>query len=173
MSLESALLGIFTDPTYGIPLTIAVALTAFAGWWSRLRTVPLPSATLSPPPEVWRHQLDALVYSNLSQGRYSSAVDGLGRCLAVAVRNRFHVQINRGSDGGSSEVDRVLPRQLPLQVLIRDLNRAYTSASWAEQPGWLALRWTWLNRRQQRRAARDFTVLTKHVTTALGAIEAQ
>ncbi len=173
MTFESALLGVFTDPTYGIPLAVAIALTIAVAWWSHLRTSALPGMTPGTAPEVWRLQLDALVYSNLSQGRYSAAVDGLGRCLAVAIRDRFHVQINRANDVDSPEINRALPRQLPLQVLIRDLNRAYTSATWAEQPGWLALQWGWLNRRQQRRAARDFAVLTKGVTTALRTLEVE
>jgi hypothetical protein len=173
MNWGTALVGVFTDPTYGIPLTIAIGLTVGVGWWARVRAAPLPSMDPNPPPAVWRLQLDALVYANLSEGRYSAAVDGLGRCLAVAIRDRFRVPLAEVRGMDTEPVDRVLPRQLTLQGLFKDLNRAYTSAAWAEQPGWLAARWGWLSRRQQRRAARDFAVLTKGVTSALDAFEAE
>jgi hypothetical protein len=171
MSIGTALLAVLTDPTYGIPLVVAIALTAGVGWWSLQRMSSPPTMRPPPGPEVWRMQLDALVYASLSQGRYSAAVDGLGRCLAVAVRNRFHVNITRPEEFNDPELIRVLPGPLTIEVLVRDLNRAYTSATWAEESSWLARRWRWLQRRQQRRAARDFAVLTHAVTTALTAFE--
>ena len=173
MSVGTALLAVLTDPTYGIPLVVALALTAGVGWWSWTRTSASPTMTPGPGPEVWRLQLDALVYANLSQGRYSAAVDGLGRCLSVAVRDRFNVHMNEPSEFNDPELNRVLPGPLTLEGLVRDLNRAYTSAAWAEESSWLAIRWRWLKRRQQRRAARDFAILTDRVTKALTAFEVE
>ncbi len=171
MDLLSAFYALFTDPTYGVPMTVAVALTVFLGWWSWRRVAPLPSLSLEAAPESWRLQLDALVYSNLSRGRYTSAVDGLGRCLNYAVREHFKIQLSEQARLDDPEANRLLAPPITLRSLVRDLNRAYTSATWAEQPSWLADRVAWVKRRQQRRAARDFAVLTHRVTLALTAFE--
>ena len=173
MSLESELVGALTDPTYGIPFVVALGLSVAVGWWSRYRSSPLPAITPGSAPEVWRLQLDALVYSNLTQGRYSAAVDGLGRCLAVAVRDRYKVRMSEPTELDDPEANLALPRPLTLRGLVQELNRAYSAAAWAEDPGWLATRLPWERKRQQRRAARAFAVLTAHVTTALNAFEVE
>jgi hypothetical protein len=172
MSLVSGLLAIVTDPTYGIPLIGAMALTVAVSYWSWRRTARLPDFGRQGAPETWRLQLDALVYANLSQGRYSAAIDGLGRVLSVEVRERFRVQLGDPNGLDDPEANRLLAPPTTLRSLVNDLNRAYTSAAWAEQPGWLADRWGWLKRRQRRRAARDFAVVTYRVISALAAFEA-
>lgn len=171
MSVISAFYALFTDPTYGIPMSVTIALTAFVSWWAWRRASPLPSLSPEMAPESWKLQLDALVYANLTRGRYTAAVDGLGRCLSLAVRERFKIQLSESGNLDDPEANRLLAPPITLRSLVRDLNRAYTSATWAEQPSWLADRVVWVRRRQQRRAARDFAVLTHRVTLALSAFE--
>jgi hypothetical protein len=173
LNLGSGVIALFTDPTYGIPLVVALGLAVAVGWWSRARTAALPSMTPGSAPEIWRMQLDALAYFNLQEGRYLAAVDGLGRRLGVVVRDRFHVQIAHPSELDASSVDELLPHPLTLRGLVQDLRRAYNSAAWAEEPGWLTARWPWLKRRQERRARKDFTLLTTRISAALSALEAE
>ncbi len=171
MDLPPALRAIFTDPSYEIPLVIAVVLAIVIGWWTLRRTAPLPTFGTTSAPETWRLQLDALVYANLSEGRYSAAVDALGRCLAVTVRDRFQVHLSEPSELDDPEANRLLPPPMTLRTLVREINRAYTAAAWAEQTGWLARRWSWLRSRQERKAARNFAALSTRVVRALGALE--
>jgi len=173
MDIESALRAIFTDPTYGIPLAAAIALTVLVGLWSYRRTTPLPALALTAPPESWRLQLDALVYANLRQGRYSAAVDALKRCLAVAVRDRFRVQLSDAGAMDEPEVNRFFPPPTTLGSLVKEIDRAYAAAAWAEQKSWLARQWPWLARRQQRRAARNFARLSTRVVHILGVLETE
>jgi len=172
MSLLGSLTAIAADPSYGIPLIATIALTAGIGYWSWRRTARLPEFGPGTVPETWRLQLDALVYANLQQGRYSAAIDGLGRVLSLTVREKFHVQLSDANAIDDPEANRLLAPPTTLRTLVRDLNRAYTSAAWAEQPSWLAARWPWLRRRQQRRASRDFAVVTHRVLNALSSLEA-
>jgi len=169
----TALRAVFTDPTYGIPLVIAVALTFLVGVWSLRRTAALPPLAAASAPETWRLQLDALVYSNLAEGRYSAAIDALGRCLAVCVRDRFRVPIGDPAALDDPDANRLLPPPMTLRGLVKEINRAYAAASWAEQSSWLAERWDWLRRRQQRRAARDFAQVSVQVVRALDALGAE
>jgi hypothetical protein len=173
VDLEGVLRALFTDPTYGIPLLVAVALAALVGWWSLKRTAPLPPLALTAPSEAWRLQLDALVYSNLREGRYSAAVDALGRCLAVTVRERFRIPVGEASSADTSEVDRLLPPPTTLRSLFKEINDAYAAAAWAEQKSWWAQRWPWLARRQQRRAVRSFARLSTRVVHLLGVLEVE
>ncbi|MGI0128574.1 MAG: hypothetical protein ACREEC_00195, partial [Thermoplasmata archaeon] len=84
-----------------------------------------------------------------------------------------HLRIDISTDLHSAAVDHVLPRPLTLRGLVADLTRAYYSAFWAEEPGWLAQRWSWLHHRDERRAARDFVRVTHALSLALPALEAK
>ncbi|MGA8543324.1 MAG: hypothetical protein WB947_07315 [Thermoplasmata archaeon] len=171
MNVESSVLALLTDPSYGIPLVVAVGLTGAMAWWSQLRTANPPKMAPSLPPELWRIQIDSRAFFTLQEGKYLVAVDGLGRRLGTVVNNRFHVQIGQKRDLDAPAVDHALPAPLTLRGLVADLSRAYYSAFWAEQPGWLAGRWAWLRRRNQRRAARDFRRITAELAQALPALE--
>jgi len=172
VSLVAALLALFTDPSYGLPLVATLVLAIVLGWWALRRSAPLPSLAPEIGPESWRFQLDALVYSDLKRGRYAAAVDGLGRCLSVTLRDRYRIRLSEPTELDDPEANRHLAPPMSLRTLVKDLNRAYTSATWAEQSNWIADRWGWLRRRQQRRAARDFAILTHRMTRALDALEA-
>jgi hypothetical protein len=171
VNLSAALFALVTDPTYGIPLLIAVGLTVSVAWWSRLRTAEIPPMSPTHAPEFWRIQLDSRAYFTLQRGQYLVAVDGLGRRLATVVREKFHLQIGNRSELDSPQVDRLLPRPLTLRALVEDLTKAYFSAFWAEDPGWVARRWEWWHRRQQRRAARDFARVTGELDLAFAVLE--
>ena len=171
MSLLSSLVAVATDPTYGIPLIVTIALTVGISYWAWRRTARLPEFLPGTVPETWRLQLDALVYANLRQERYSAAIDGLGRVLSVEVRQRFNVRLTDPAELDDAEANRHLAPPTTLRTLVRDLQQAYTTAAWAEQPGWLAAHWAWIQRRQQRRAAREFAVVSQRVISALDAFE--
>jgi hypothetical protein len=172
VSLESVAIDLFLDPTYGIPLLIAIGGTAGVSWWSQRRSAELPPLLPGSAPEFWRIRIDSRAYFTLQQGRYLVAVDGLGRRLGELARDKFHIRIGRKIELERSSADPVLPRPLTLRGIVDDLSRAYFSAFTAEEPGWLALRWPWLRRRQQRRAARDFAIVTAELAIALPALEA-
>lgn len=172
MSLLSGLRAVATDPTYGIPLVVAFVVAVGLSYWAWQRTARLPAFGPGTVPEIWRLQLDALVYSNLLRERYSAAVDGLGRVLSVEVARRFRLRMSDPAALDDPEANRFLAPPMTLRTLARDLERAYTSAAWAEQPGWLADHWPWLRRRQRRRAGRDFAIVTQRVMSALTAFEA-
>jgi hypothetical protein len=172
VDVTSALASLVTDPSYGIPLVIAAALTATLAWWSLWRTAELPPMAASPAPEFWRIQMDSRAYYTLGRGEYLVAVDALGRRLGTVVSDKFHVKIGRKADLDAPAVDHALPAPLTLRSLVADLSRAYYAAFWAEQPGWLASRWPWLHRRNRRRAAREFRHVTDELARALPALEA-
>lgn len=172
MGLGNSVLAFFTDPSYGIPLTISVVLLVGIGWWSLRRSAPLPTLKLGAAPESWRLQLDALVYANLRQGRYSAAVDALGRCLAVAVRDRFQKSLGDPGVLDDPDANSVFPAPMTLRTLVRDLERAHVRAAWAEQPSWFARQSGWLRRREERKAARDFALISTRVVLALDLLEA-
>jgi|SRR5580658_5353584 hypothetical protein len=170
--LEGALIAFLSDPTYGIPLLIAAVLTLAVSWWSLSRTATPPPLLPGVAPEFWRIQMDSRAYYTLERGEYLVAVDALGRRLGGVVDQKFHIKIGHRADLDAPSVDRVLPSPLTLRSLVSDLSRAYYSAYWAEEPGWLSGRWPWLHRRVQRRAARDFRRVTDEIARALPALEA-
>ncbi len=172
MGLGNTVLAFFTDPTYGIPLTVSIVLLLGVGWWALRRSAPLPTLRLGAAPETWRLQLDALVYANLRQGRYTAAVDALGRCLAVAVRDRFQKSLGDPGVLDDPDANGVFPPPMTLRSLVRDLERAQVRAAWAEQPSWFAQQSEWLRRREERRAARDFAAVSTRVVLALDLLEA-
>jgi hypothetical protein len=168
-----AVAAVLSDPSYGIPLLVAVAWVVVLGWWARARSSAPPSMVPRGAPEYWRIQPDSRAFFTLERGEYLVAVDALGRRLGSLVNEKYHLLIGQRADLDAPAVDRVLPAPLTLRGLVRDLGRAYTSAFWAEQPGWLAMRWTWLRRRHQRRAARDFRRVTDELAQAIPLLEAQ
>jgi hypothetical protein len=171
VNVESAVLALLTDPTFGIPLVVAAGLTAGMAWWAAHRTSGAPTTGAGLPPELWRIQMDSRAYYTLQEGQYLVAVDGLGRRLGEVVKERYHIEIGQKQQLDQPGVDRILPAPLTLRSLVHDLSRAYYSAFWAEQPGWLAARWPWLRRRSRRRAARDFRRVTAELAQALPALE--
>jgi len=171
VSFTSGIVGFLTDPTFGIPFLLVGVITAGLAWWVLIRTAPLPDLGPTPPPEYWRIQPDSRAFVTLQRGQYLVAVDGLGRRLGTVVRERFHVRIAQKPELDSPAVDRLLPSPLTLRSLVRDLSRAYYSAFRAEQPGWVAQRWPWLQRRNTRRASRDFRRITDLLSLALPALE--
>ena len=173
VSLEGAMVAFLTDTTFGIPLLITAVLTAVFIWWSLGRTAAPPPMLPGAAPEFWRIQTDSRAYFTLDRGEYLVAVDALGRRLGSVVSERYHLLIGRKGDLESPTVDRVLPTPMTLKGLVNDLSRAYYSAYWSEEPGWLATRWTWLQRRNRRRAARDFGRVTDELLLAIPALEAR
>jgi len=171
VGIEAALVAFLSDPTYGIPLLIAALLTLALAWWALSRTDVPPPLLPGVAPEFWRIQIDSRAYYTLDRGEYLVAVDALGRRLGAVVDEKFHLKIGRKADRDAPYVDAALPSPLTLRDLIGDLSRAYYSAYWAEQPGWLAARWPWLHRRAQRRAAREFRRVTDEIARALPALE--
>jgi hypothetical protein len=172
VGVETALAALLSDPSFGIPLLLAVALTAALAWWSWVRTAEPPPMLPGAAPEYWRIQVDSRAYFTLGRGEYLVAVDALGRQLGSVVMDKFHVKIGRRAELDAPAVDRALPAPMTLRALVGELSRAYYSAFWAEQPGWLAARWPWLQRRNQRRAARDFRRITDALSRAMPALEA-
>jgi hypothetical protein len=163
---------LLSDPSYGVPLVLAAALSAALAWWSLVRTSDPPTLSTSAAPEYWRIQIDSRAYVTLERGEYLVAVDALGRRLGSIVSEKFHLKIGRKDDLDAPAVDRVLPAPITLRGLVADLSRAYYSAFWAEEPGWLASRWPWWHRHEQRRAARDFRRVTDALARAIPALEA-
>jgi hypothetical protein len=171
VNLGGALVALLSDPTYGIPLVLAVGITAGVSWWAQWRTGSPPSTAATPAPEFWRIQIDSRAYFTLREGRYLVAVDGLGRRLGSVLNEKFHVKLGRDKNLSAPAVDAALPSSLTLRSIIGHLNRAYGTAYWAEHPGWLAERWPWLQRQNRRRAARNFALVVDDLAEAIPALE--
>ena len=171
MEVVAALSAFLADPGYAIPLALAVGAALVATVWGYLRRV-----ALAPPPPAlgrvwWDRRSLTLAYLSLQQGRYFLALYILWGRLATIAWQRFHVRIDLARSPDPAAVSRLLSSALTLPRLVEDLTQAYHSAFWAEHPSWLEQQWSWLRRRQQRRAARDFAIAIRDLAEALPALE--
>jgi len=168
----TAFLAFLTDPSFDLPLVLAVVLAVMVGWWVRARTAPLPSMVARPGHEWWNKRPDTVAYVALEQGRYFLALSALWLRLATVVHEHLHVGIDSRHDLDRASMETELPPPLTLRRVVRSLSRAYGSAYRAELPSWLELRWPWLQRRAKRRAERDFDRAVHDVAEALPVLEA-
>ncbi|MGI0070971.1 MAG: hypothetical protein ACRECT_02710 [Thermoplasmata archaeon] len=171
VDLLGGIAAIFTDPTFGIPLVLAVALTAGALRWAQVRSRPAPELRPGSAPEFWRIQIDSRAYVRLREGKYLVAVDGLGRRLGTLLKSKYAVAILEPGQLNSAAANRVLPHPMTLKSIVRHLTRAYSSAFFAEEPGWLVRQSNWWQRRVERRAARDFALVVDDLSRAIPALE--
>jgi hypothetical protein len=171
MGLASGIPAFFTDPTYDVPLAIAVALGVGLVWWSLARTKPLPSPVPLSRPEGWARWSDTFAYEALKQGHYFLTLYRLWQRLGAIAMLRFRVRIESGRALDSPAMTKALPSPLTPRRVVNNLARAYYSAFWADQPSWIALQWPWWKRRRQRRAAADFARAVADLSVALPALE--
>lgn len=171
MDAGSAVYDFFTNPTYDLPLAIAIGFAAGVSGWLRYRSVPLPPLEPRPRAIDWSTRPDTLAYVALEHGQYFPILFGLWQRLATATYLRFHVRIDSPFALSHPDLAHALPRPLALPDVVRDLARAYASAYWVENPNWLARQWPWLRRRGARRAAREFRAAISGLTVALPALE--
>jgi hypothetical protein len=172
VSGESAVIAFLSDPTYDIPLVLAVVLGALLGWWARARSATLPEMTPRFGHDWWNKRPDTVAFVALSQGRYFLTLSGLWLRFSTVVREHLNIRVEVSHELDRASMSAELPEPLTLRRVARNLARAYHSAYLAERPSWLELRWPWLGRRQQRRAARDFARAVADLEVALPVLEA-
>jgi hypothetical protein len=163
--------GFFGEPSYDVPLALAVVLVVGLVWWSLVRTDPLPVTSPKRDPGWWARRRLPYAYLALEEGRYFATLYGLWQRLATVVMRRFYIGLDQKNAFDNPGVTKVLRPPLTLRLVMEDLTRAYYSAFWADEPSWAARHWSWLRRRQQRRAARDFAKAVRDLAVVFPLLE--
>jgi hypothetical protein len=167
---SSVTLPVLTDPTYGLPLVVAIVGAGVVSWWALRRRFLPPPLTPYAARRAWMQRPDTATYQGGLQGLYRPAVELLGRRLAEVLFARFQLQLD---DRHALRTDLRIP-DLPtpggLNGLVDDLFRAFRSAEVAESPN-VGNSWGWLRRYRRSIAARDFERITGELAAALPVLE--
>ena len=108
-----------------------------------------------------------MAYVTLQNGRKLPTVLYLYGRFAALLWERYHVRLEEFSAGGRPHRVPVLPPPLTMEVVVRDLTRAYRSAYKAEGPSMINQWWPWIRERRQRHSAQDFAVATAELSVVL------
>ncbi|MGC2034849.1 MAG: hypothetical protein WA761_05320 [Thermoplasmata archaeon] len=166
------LIGFFTDPTYDLPLVLAVVVAVGLGWWAYSRMSVPPRLVAYSLRKPWMERPDSMAYVTLQNGRKLPTVLYLYGRFAALLWEGYHVRLEEFSAGGRPHRVPVLPPPLTMEVVVRDLTRAYRSAYKAEGPSMINQWWPWIRERRQRHSAQDFAVATAELSVVLPALGA-
>ena len=168
----SGLAALLSDPSYAIPLVLALVAAVGLGGWGWMRRS-------SPDVSVWRPtrgraglRPEAAAAVGLREGRYLPTIDLLGRRLGAALSERYHVRIDRPAELRALRYRSPLPPGMTVAGVVHALVRAYRSAYVAEFAPRDATGPSWFQRRREARAGRDFARAVGALTITLKLLEA-